>query len=1007
MKKWIKITLISLGSLVALLLVVFAVACWLIFTPAQLTKIVNNLSNRYVTCDTHFGSVNLTLFKTFPDAGVDIHDVWMVNPIQGAPSDTVAYIHDLVVGVDIREFIKNGNIVVRKICLDGVDANLFTSSEGQHNFDVIALADSSQLSDTTAFRLPEEVSLNSIKLDKVNGSYTDNQLGVRASLEDLEMDLSGSLLGESIDASLLMNIKKICYTQQDSVGADFIDCEASDVSVDVSSDGSFNNLQGRLQLSLPKGQFSMQGVAYVNDALASSSDDLLSIDIPFNYSNGSLSVDGAQLGLDQLKLSLTGRLQASSDVSYPSLLDADFSVSKVSVQDLLPYLPPQFAGFCSNMTIKGDVALSGHVEGGVGDTNVNVSYIGCDLMVQDGSFADMSMLPKPLRNISADVSAQLYLDSSATSVVNVRGLSATMGSSKVNLEGSLSDVLGQMNLDVRGTGSLQMVDVMSFIPDTMPLDVRGTAQLKLSAKATIDQLSQLDLNHIKLESNIDFNQLDVAYGDIHAISPALHLNLHTSAQRPVADKHCVVAAALLSDNLQLKMPSNQVDAKLTGTQLAVNLPDFSNLDKPIAAAFKLVMERTNVGVDSIGMDAEQLELNGSVRYDASQNDLIASINPNLSVTLGRTLFFMPDMPEALRMSSMAFDYKPGSCRLNDFNLHWGESDYHLSGSVLNLEDWLAHKSVLKADISLQSNYSDIDQLLSLISGMGSDPDTIEQMRREDDVPADAAPFIVPRDVDVTLHTNVKSCVAFDNKLSNLAGNISIRDGKAILDQVGFVCKAARMQLTGIYKSPRPNHLYLGVDFHLLDIDIEELIDMIPYVDTLVPMLSSFSGQANFHLALEGYLDAKYAPKTSTLLGSAAISGKELVVLDNETFDKISSLLMFKRSTRNVIDSLDVEMTLFRNKMEVYPFLFSMDKYQVCASGIHSLTGNYNYHVELLKSPLPLRLAVDVKGTMPNIGISLGKVVYNELYNPAKQDAIKQRTLEIKKMVREALESNVR
>ena len=171
--------------------------------------------------------------------------------------------------------------------------------------------------------------------------------------------------------------------------------------------------------------------------------------------------------------------------------------------------------------------------------------------------------------------------------------------------------------------------------------------------------------------------------------------------------------------------------------------------------------------------------------------------------------------------------------------------------------------------------------------------------------------------------------------------------------------------------------------------------------------SSFDGQGNFHLALETYLDAKYQPKVSTLLGSTAFSGKELVVLPGETFNTMAKYLMFNKKTENKIDSLDVEATLFRNRIDVYPFLLSIDKYQVCVSGIHSLDNACNYHLEILKSPLPMRLAVDVTGSLSKPHIALGKVKYNDLFNPQKTDAVKTRTLEIKKMVREALEGNVR
>ena len=146
---------------------------------------------------------------------------------------------------------------------------------------------------------------------------------------------------------------------------------------------------------------------------------------------------------------------------------------------------------------------------------------------------------------------------------------------------------------------------------------------------------------------------------------------------------------------------------------------------------------------------------------------------------------------------------------------------------------------------------------------------------------------------------------------------------------------------------------------------------------------------------------------STLLGSAAITGKDLVVLDSKTFDQIAKLLMFKKSTVNKIDTLDVEVTVFDRQAEVYPFVVTMDKYQVCAAGRHTLDNAYNYHLELLKSPLPTRLAVDINGVMPKLNFKLGKVKYAELYKPEKHNAVQQRTMALKNMIRQSLERNVK
>ena len=116
MKKGWKIALISLGSLLGLVAVVVAVAMYLVFTPSRLTKIVNSLATDYIACESRFDKVDLTLLSTFPDAGLRVDNLLLVNPTDGAPSDTLARISNLTVGLDVMAFLKERKVIVH---LDG------------------------------------------------------------------------------------------------------------------------------------------------------------------------------------------------------------------------------------------------------------------------------------------------------------------------------------------------------------------------------------------------------------------------------------------------------------------------------------------------------------------------------------------------------------------------------------------------------------------------------------------------------------------------------------------------------------------------------------------------------------------------------------------------------------------------------------------------------------------------------------------------------------------------
>jgi hypothetical protein len=131
-------------------------------------------------------------------------------------------------------------------------------------------------------------------------------------------------------------------------------------------------------------------------------------------------------------------------------------------------------------------------------------------------------------------------------------------------------------------------------------------------------------------------------------------------------------------------------------------------------------------------------------------------------------------------------------------------------------------------------------------------------------------------------------------------------------------------------------------------------------------------------------------------------------MDTETFDMIASKLQFKKKTVNLIDSLSVEMTLYKDEVDLYPFLIAMDEYQAVISGRHTTwIIAIKYHISVTDTPLPVRLGLDITGTMEDFDYKLVPCQYKHLYNPKKQGALEERTLRLKKLISESLKENVK
>lgn len=1005
MKKGWKILLISLGSLLGLVIVVAAVALWLVFTPSQLTKIVNRVAANYVQAETHFDRVDLTLFKTFPDAGLKIDNVYIVNPMDGAPNDTVARIGSLTLGVDVKAFLKENKVIVHQVLVDDVAANLYMDKEGRGNYDVFPKSDDTTSSSFSLDSLPQ-MDLRKIRIDDLNARLLDEKDGMDAAIDGLCLGVTGTLKEGQVDAKLDLDGKQIAVDMRDSTGATTLAAVLEGLNVALKGEGNLDNVDGRLKLTVEGGTLNTGGTEMVNENLRASKKDLLQLKVPFKADLQKMHIvlGESELQLDDYALGLQGDVQLKN-ADEPMAVDVELHTDgQWQVAPLLDLLPAQYVSFRKDMKeLDGKVELAATAKGTVTDSTMPL--IDAQVKLADGRFYMPKSLPYNISRINGDLAANLNLGKGGVSKVKINSLKAHTRNTDVSVKGRVDDLLGDMRVDATVKAALPLQDAMPMVPDSLKLEADGKADIDIAAFFRMSDINAKAYEKIKADADIKIKALDLTFDTIHATSPDLGIKL-----RMPATEHAGKMADAYVNSGELKVKyGKHINATLEKADIGagVNNP----MKEQIAAAFDIKVGETEANIDSMMVSLEALALKGSVRLDSTQKNIIRQYNPDVDLALNGAVLYMPELPDAVRLSQLAVDYSPRGANLRTAEVKLGHSDFQLYGTVDNLEQWLDKKEILKADLNFTSGYADVDQLLDLVSGIGTDKDSVEQMRQEDNVPKDANPFIVPRDVDVTLHTHIKRCIAFDNDLNDVAGAVTVKDGSAVLDQIGFVCKAATMQLTAVYESPRPSNLFVALDFHLLDIQIDELLDMIPSIDTLVPMLKDFNGRANFHLAAETFLNANYQPKMSTLIGAAAIDGRELTVLDNKSVAQIAKLMQFKswreKDNKLLIDSLDVELTCFRKTIEVYPFLINVGKYQICASGKHSLDNKCGYHLELLKNPLMAKVGIDISGDLSSPKISLGQVRYADYYRPDKQGVVEKQTLSIKRRLKQALEKTVR
>ena len=1001
MKRVLIITGWSLLGLFGAIIIALSIACYLIFTPARLTAIAHQVADQYVTCEYELDEVELTYFSTFPYFGVSVKDVCLINPMEGAQSDTLVAVPELLVSLKLIDAI-HGNICIKRFHLRDATANIYIAADGTTNFDVFKSEDDDEEEeDEGGWQLKSVRWEEDLKVSARHLSFVDEKDTIAASLDEASIVLASQKRDDLDGARLDLSAQHVCAT--------------------------------------------LKGEEYAQDLE-------LRLHLPVYYKNlEHVYIDKAKLQVNDFGLLLDGEAGTPDLSSGVYTCDATVSTDGAwQIQEILALVPERFKASLKDIKVDGLMALEANVKGTYADSIMPVLTAHLDVKEGKGAYKP---LPYTVRDLQLDADARLDLNKQQPSTVTINKLSAKTKESRIAAKGKVEDLLEDMLIDLHLDIDANLPDFAYFMPKEM--DLKGQTKGKANAKIRLSDLSEMRLEKGTIDADLTLTDIAYTMDSMEATLPYTKAKVFIPNKNPSRKSVNWACVDLDTKQVDFSMDTT-INAALGASMIRIEAANVLNNEQDYFASIHTASldgrfedihaDLTNAELEAylaggkkmsakIQTDAlqaemgeelmaktEALRIEAAARYKAGEENILLQWNPRLTIHLKNGEVRMPErLPEPIYIPSIEFAYSNKAMNIANSRIELGNSDLNIKGNVRHIGGWFRHKKILEGELDIVSDHCDANQLMAWFS---ADEETSQESGAESqeskaesqeeltstpeqntpDSTKEMEPFMVPLDVDLALNTNLKEVEIFNQVAKDLKGGIFMQEGNLILDEVGFVCRAAKLQLTAMYRSPRRNHLYLGMDYHMVDVDIDELLTMIPNLEEMVPMLSSFKGAAEFHLAAETYLNSQYQPKMSTLRGAASLTGKDLVVLDGETFDKISKLLLFSKKTENKIDSINAELTIYKNQIDVYPLCVQMDNYMVALGGRHNTNMTFDYDINVLS---PIYLGVKVSGSMDDLQIKLAKCKFAQDFKPHWYQKVDNQSRELRERIKQSMEKNVR
>lgn len=1015
-RRVLKITLITLLSLVMLLFVAVGVALYVVFTPEKVTKVVNTYADRFLNADVQFQQVDITFLSTFPnlyltlDSGTIVsHALAADAPNYNQRRDSLLSFENCRIQLDPIKYLKTKDVDIEEIAFDGVAAYAYVTSAGKANWDIALPSEP----DTAASEFELDDYVKSVTVKKISFNtktvvYEDCQGKMQASLDRLRLSLSGDFYRMKAAADLSAEVEGIDI-RTDSVQL------ATDLAIGVET---------KLLANLDATRFDL---------------------------------DSASLYVNENKFRLNGF------VSLPDTQNIDMDLwldGQIPALDLLKQLVPvSYLPILGQVDVKGKLDVDACVTGTYSKNSF--PEIKASLFLENASLA-YNAIGFDVRDINLVADAFIDLTGNCRSKANIDWLTLKTNFLSATVKGTADNLLGDPDISAKARLKADLGKTLTYFP-VLPkgMYICGGADVDLHLGTLLSSVTELKLERIKADAKVqldrfslkspsdtlfaDFHHGDIilktnivspktggkALVDVNAAIDSLALQYATLAVGTV--DHVAVAAQMAPEAVD-KVTATVADIDLSNPSLrliedmffhssgtAIGLSMQPSERQPASPILKLAIDtrQTNIYYDSIESQMKQGRIDLKLRplaqlqsRDSSMRRvpgdtiprkrprgqrfmnlnttqtidyLLASLEPDTTgtdtvdmvqnflkrwnvdtrVNLASAKVRTHDMNYPVHIPAADIVMDGRDLTLNNLDVKIRRTDAQLTGVVKHIRRSMLGKAKWEADLALKSSLIKASDLMNIIKSVVAD----SSLALSDTLLPDTSKteiIVVPNNLDISLQTNLKEVRYGNAVLNNINGEVVLRNSYIILNDLSFNSELGNVKTTLFYKATDKTGADVSADLKVDKLNITKLVNQVPEVDTMLPMLRSFEGLISADIMALGKLTSDFDIDIPSVNASCLVRGDSLVLLDNETFRKLSKILLFKNKDRNLIDSLSLEFVMKNKVINFFPFVFAMDRYKVGILGTQYADMTFDYKFVVLKWPLFLKLLVGYRGDLNDL-----------------------------------------
>ncbi len=998
LKKVLKYSLIGLASILLLIFIIIGIAFNFVLTPEKITPKIVHAVNQQLDAELQIKSIELSFFSSFPNFSLELENGLILNQLNDSVQNLPYTKQDSLIAFDKGRvtinpwaFLLHKKIDIKHIIFNQPNIYTYVDKTGKPNWDIMkeGIEKDTITSEKEPSSYEANIDFDDITITNGNLYYDDRNSGLFASLQGINVKLNAKYNKKKILLDMVIDTDNLILSKQ---GETIID------------DLSFG-IAGKIDV---------------------------------NRKSKIIDLDKTKVRINDIEFLANGQLIRNIEKKEVDI-QLDLALEVPSLKTIIELVPEKILQKRDDFTSKGSVALQAKVNGIYG--NGKFPKLQVDLNIKDGSIAYKKMSGK-IDLIETDMSVYLDPSKETPSYADINKFKIKGDGIDLQMSSKVDDALANTKVTAEAKGSLDFEALAKIFPLKKEVNIKGNLETDINATFYPKDIENKNYGNIYALGKVSMTDVFLNYKndslvfktkksyavitkdnnskllttdgseilggriDLTEIKLTVKNKMNVSADKaffefgttPLKDKSQVVR---LSSNLKL----NNVRFNLSDTLKGLIKNASAQIEiKPSAKDKSVPSLHSEFFIDSTGVTA-----NGSffAITDGNYNlDMYRKAKKRWPVT-GQITFnklyaFTPTFPLMIKMPQTKITIKPGLLQLNHAKIKMGNSNLEITGKIYDLGKVIFEKAIFKAELAVASNLIDANEMIATLNkGVELNDFDIDELMvdsLEVTTPKTTKPksFVIPNRIDFKFNSSISKVLYKKFTFNNVHGLITIKD--QTLDLGNLQMHLDRAKMTTKVRLTAKNNIKpsLAFDFKLADIKLSKLMNLLPVLDSLMPMAKSFKGDVNFRIKGISKLNNNLNMTAPSLDAIARIEGENMIVFDSETFASLSKKLMFKNKEENKIDHISVEI-LFNDKIvEVLPAEVIIDRYRFAIGGKQKLDMTYNYQFSILKSPLPFKMGVDLIGDADDYKIKLTRAKYKYIFSDKKRHQKKIDSTLIKK-----------